>query len=123
MSERNGAVAAAAATGEAADQPSRELTDPSLYLNREISWLEFNDRVLAIAQDPATPLLERLRFLAIFATNLDEFFMVRVSGLREQVEAGMISRGSDGWTPSETLEASPRSSMSSRGSACSTSTT
>jgi len=105
MSERNGAVAAAAATGEAADQPSRELTDPSLYLNREISWLQFNDRVLAIAQDPATPLLERLRFLAIFATNLDEFFMVRVSGLREQVEAGMISRGSDGWTPSETLEA------------------
>jgi polyphosphate kinase len=85
--------------------PVRELSDPSLYLNREISWLQFNDRVLSLAADPATPLLERLRFLAIFATNLDEFYMVRVSGLREQVEAGVATRGSDGWTPTETLEA------------------
>jgi polyphosphate kinase len=83
----------------------RDLFDPYLYLNREISWLQFNDRVLALASDPATPLLERLRFLAIFATNLDEFFMVRVAGLRERVEAGMATRGSDGWTPSENLEA------------------
>jgi polyphosphate kinase len=83
----------------------RDLFDPYLYLNREVSWLQFNDRVLALAGDPDTPLLERLRFLAIFATNLDEFFMVRVAGLREQVEAGMATRGSDGWTPSETLEA------------------
>jgi polyphosphate kinase len=83
----------------------RDLSDPSLYLNREVSWLQFNDRVLSLAADPATPLLERLRFLAIFATNLDEFYMVRVSGLREQVEAGVATRGSDGWTPTETLEA------------------
>jgi polyphosphate kinase len=83
----------------------RALTDPWLYLNREISWLQFNDRVLSLAADPATPLLERLRFLSIFATNLDEFYMVRVSGLREQVEAGVATRGSDGWTPTETLEA------------------
>jgi polyphosphate kinase len=83
----------------------RALTDPWLYLNREVSWLQFNDRVLSLAADPGTPLLERLRFLAIFATNLDEFYMVRVSGLREQVEAGVATRGSDGWTPTETLEA------------------
>jgi polyphosphate kinase len=83
----------------------RDLADPWLYLNREISWLQFNDRVLSLAVDPGTPLLERLRFLSIFATNLDEFYMVRVSGLREQVEAGVATRGSDGWTPTETLEA------------------
>jgi polyphosphate kinase len=83
----------------------RDLKDPSLYLNREVSWLQFNDRVLALATDPDMPLLERLKFLSIFSTNLDEFFMVRVSGLREQVEAGVATRGSDGWTPTETLEA------------------
>jgi polyphosphate kinase len=95
----------APAAGAQAAPEGRDLTDPSLYLNREISWLQFNDRVLALAADSAMPLLERLKFLAIFATNLDEFFMVRVSGLREQVEAGVATRGSDGWTPTETLEA------------------
>jgi polyphosphate kinase len=87
----------------AADE--RDLSDPYLYINREISWLQFNDRVLAMAADPEVPLLERLKYLAIYSSNLDEFFMVRVSGLREQVEAGIVHRGSDGWTPSETLEA------------------
>jgi polyphosphate kinase len=87
----------------AADE--RNLADPYLYINREISWLQFNDRVLAMAADPEVPLLERLKYLAIYSSNLDEFFMVRVSGLREQVEAGMVTRGSDGWTPSDTLEA------------------
>jgi polyphosphate kinase len=83
----------------------RALADPYLYINREISWLQFNDRVLAMAADPKVPLLERLKYLAIYSSNLDEFFMVRVSGLREQVESGMVTRGSDGWTPSDTLEA------------------
>ena len=92
-------------TSAATDAPQRDLYDPYLYINREISWLQFNDRVLAMAADPAVPLLERLKYLAIFSSNLDEFFMVRVSGLRDQVEAGMVTRGSDGWTPSETLEA------------------
>jgi polyphosphate kinase len=87
----------------AADE--RDPADPYLYINREISWLQFNDRVLAMAADPEVPLLERLKYLAIYSSNLDEFFMVRVSGLREQVEAGIVHRGSDGWTPSETLEA------------------
>jgi polyphosphate kinase len=92
-------------TASAPDAVERDLYDPYLYINREISWLQFNDRVLAMAADADVPLLERLKYLAIFSSNLDEFFMVRVSGLRDQVEAGMVTRGSDGWTPSETLEA------------------
>jgi polyphosphate kinase len=65
-----------------------DLADPSLYINRELSWLEFNARVLALAGDPGTPLLDRCKFLAIFASNLDEFFMVRVAAVREALESG-----------------------------------
>ncbi|MFN7151691.1 MAG: polyphosphate kinase 1, partial [Microthrixaceae bacterium] len=74
------------------------------YLNRELSWLDFNARVLALAQDPATPLLERVKFLAIFSQNLDEFFQVRVAGLKERVAAGVTRRSVDGRTASEQLE-------------------
>src|SRR5262249_4191619 len=69
------------------------LDDPSLYINRELSWLEFNRRVLEEAQDPQVPVLERLKFIAILSSNLDEFFMVRVGGLQQKVQAG-ISQGS-----------------------------
>jgi polyphosphate kinase len=81
------------------------LDDPSLYINRELSWLEFNHRVLEEAQDRQVPLLERLKFLAIFASNLDEFFMVRVGGLQQKVQAG-IARGSgaDRMPPQEQLD-------------------
>src|SRR5438128_6822675 len=65
------------------------LDDPSLYLNRELSWLEFNRRVLEEARDPTVPLLERLKFLAIFESNLDEFYMVRVGGVQRKVELGI----------------------------------
>src|SRR5947209_1242090 len=65
------------------------LDDPSLYINRELSWLEFNQRVLEEAQDPKVPLLERLKFLAIYGSNLDEFYMVRVGGLQQKVQAGI----------------------------------
>jgi polyphosphate kinase len=68
---------------------------PDRFLNRELSWLDFNARVLALAEDPATPLLERAKFLAIFANNLDEFYMVRVAGLKRRLQAGLPVRGGD----------------------------
>ncbi|HEX2502672.1 MAG TPA: polyphosphate kinase 1 [Miltoncostaeaceae bacterium] len=69
---------------------ARQLTDPALYINRELSWLEFNARVLALARDPDVPLLERCKFLAIFTSNLDEFFMVRVATVQDALEAGRL---------------------------------
>jgi len=81
-----------------------DLEDPSLYENRELSWLDFNDRVLQLAEDETMPLLERAKFLAIYQSNLDEFFMVRVAGLHDQVEAGIDTPGSDGLSPSETID-------------------
>src|SRR5262245_57886981 len=81
------------------------LDDPSLYLNRELSWLEFNRRVLEEALDPVVPLLERLKFLAIFASNLDEFFMVRVGGLQQKVAAGIpVGSGADRMAPREQVD-------------------
>ena len=85
--------------------PAVALEDPRLYFNRELSWLDFNARVLELAEDPTVPLLERCKFCAIFASNLDEFFMVRVAGLHDQVEAGLDKRGQDGRVPQETLDA------------------
>lgn len=91
---------------QAADTaPQVDLNDPQYYFNRELSWLEFNDRVLHEAIDPRTPFLERLKFVAIFSSNLDEFFMVRVSGLMEQVSAGIKSKTPDGLRPAEVMEA------------------
>lgn len=80
------------------------LSDPQYYINRELSWLEFNNRVLHEACDPRTPLLERLKFLAIFSSNLDEFFMVRVAGLKQQVEATVNLLTPDGRTPQKQLD-------------------
>ncbi|MFI7600828.1 RNA degradosome polyphosphate kinase [Actinoplanes sp. NPDC049681] len=79
-----------------ADSPAErdELPDDR-FLNRELSWLDFNARVLALAEDPETPLLERAKFLAIFASNLDEFYMVRVAGLKRRLKAGLPMRGGD----------------------------
>jgi polyphosphate kinase len=82
-----------------------DLEDPSLYFNRELSWLDFNQRVLELAEDPSIPLLERVRFCAIYSSNLDEYFMVRVAGLTDQMEAGIDARGADGLSPSDQLDA------------------
>ncbi len=82
----------------------RDLTDPALYSNRELSWLDFNDRVLQLAEDEHLPLMERVKFLAIFVTNLDEFFMVRVAGLHDQIDARIDARGPDDLSPTRTLD-------------------
>jgi polyphosphate kinase len=86
-----------------ASPPAPELDSPELYSNRELSWLQFNERVLELADDESLPLLERVKFLAIYASNLDEFYMVRVAGLHDQVDAGIDARGPDGLAPSETI--------------------
>jgi polyphosphate kinase len=79
----------------AADRSGEEPLPEDRFLNRELSWLDFNARVLALAEDPDTPLLERAKFLAIFASNLDEFYMVRIAGLKRRLQAGLPMRGGD----------------------------
>jgi polyphosphate kinase len=98
------AVAAAGLAGPAAGHEVADaLEHPSLYINREMSWLDFNDRVLQLVEDDRLPLLERVKFCAIYTTNLDEYYMVRVAGLRDQIDAGVETAGQDGRTPSETI--------------------
>ena len=95
------ADAAAAVARERAQETPR--LDPALLVNRELSLIEFQWRVFEEARDPANPLLERVRFLAIVASNLDEFFMIRVAGLEQQVAAGVTEPSSDGLTPAQQL--------------------
>jgi polyphosphate kinase len=104
--------AAAAATGAVEEPgaptyapPAPDLEDSSLYFNRELSWLDFNDRVLQLAEDTSVLLLERAKFCAIWESNLDEFFMVRVANLHDQLEAGVDVRGADGMSPNDQIDA------------------
>src|SRR6266702_5817231 len=96
-----------------ADQPSvvattdvpiaRDLSDPANFINRELSWLEFNRRVLEEAQDATQPLIERVKFLSIFSSNLDEFFEIRVAGIKQQIESETSDLGPDGLSPTDTF--------------------
>jgi polyphosphate kinase len=87
-----------------AGEAASAVSDPSLFVNRELSWLDFNERVLELAEEPDRPLLERVKFCAIHSANLDEFFMVRVAGVHDQVDAGVEATSADGLAPSELLD-------------------
>src|SRR6188472_3312033 len=82
--------------------------DPENFINRELSWLEFNRRVLEEAQDPTQPLIERVKFLTIVSSNFDEFFEIRVAGIKQQIESETSDVGPDGLTPTDTFNAIQR---------------
>ena len=103
-SEMGDATIATLATAAVEPAPRTEV-EASPFFNRELSWLEFNRRVLYEAEDPTVPLLERLKFVAIFGGNLDEFFMKRVGGLKLQAASGRATLSPDGRTPAEQLAA------------------
>ena len=88
--------------------PERDFSDPANFINRELSWLEFNRRVLEEAQDPTQPLMERVKFMTIFSNNLDEFFEIRVAGIKQQIKSETSEIGPDGMSPTETFNAIQR---------------
>src|SRR6202140_5294665 len=88
---------------ETPPQPNERFSDPKNFINRELSWLEFNRRVLEEAQDAPQPLIERVKFLYIFSSNLDEFFEIRVAGIKQQVESETSDVAADGLSPTETF--------------------
>src|SRR3954451_3578044 len=94
---------------EPAEQPpEKRFSAPENFINRELSWLQFNRRVLEEAQDATQPLIERVKFLSIFSSNLDEFFEIRVAGIKQQIESETSDVGADGLSPTETFNAIQR---------------
>src|SRR5205809_2379536 len=93
----------ATAAPEVAQSAHERFGDPKNFINRELSWLAFNRRVLEEAQDPAQPLIERVKFLTIFSSNLDEFFEIRVAGIKQQIQSETSDVGPDGLSPTETF--------------------
>src|SRR5688572_27975385 len=102
--DRSAATGAAPLSLQTAQQSTDDVS-PQEFLNRDLSWLEFNRRVLHEALDDRTPLLERVRVLGIFTSNLDEYFMKRVGGLKRQVATGAVTQTPDGLTPGQSLAA------------------
>src|SRR6202051_4720561 len=94
--------------GAGAEAPAKKFSAPENFINRELSWLEFNRRVLEEAQDATQPLIERVKFLTIFSGNLDEFFEIRVAGIKQQIESETSDVGPDGLSPTETFNAIQR---------------
>ena len=90
---------------EAPETDDLDLHDKSLYFGRELSSLDFNDRVLQLVEDPGQPLLERVKLAAIWSSNIDEFFQIRVAGVHDQIDAGLTDPGPDGLTPTQTIDA------------------
>src|SRR3954471_22448909 len=88
--------------------PQKKFSAPENFINRELSWLEFNRRVLEEAQDANQPLMERVKFLTIFSSNLDEFFEIRVAGIKQQIESETSDVGPDGLSPTETFNSIQR---------------
>src|SRR5438552_15941792 len=88
-----------------AEAPAKKFSASENFINRELSWLEFNRRVLEEAQDATQPLIERVKFLTIFSSNLDEFFEIRVAGIKQQIESETSDVGPDGLSPTETFNA------------------
>ena len=103
VDDRN--VGPARARPRAVPRPAARSTAHPPYINRELSWLEYVDRVMFEARDQRNPLIERVRFLTIFASMLDEFFQIRVAGLRQQINAGSVALSPDGRTATEQLAA------------------
>src|SRR5436853_7723305 len=100
IEEENSAVAAP----EVVQNVRERFGDPKNFINRELSWLEFNRRVLEEAQDQRQPLIERVKFLTIVSSNLDEFFEIRVAGIKQQIESETSGVGPDGLSPTETFD-------------------
>jgi len=101
--EENGAIVQAKTEPPAPQSAHERFGDPKNFINRELSWLEFNRRVLEEAQDATQPLIERIKFLSIFSSNLDEFFEIRVAGIKQQIESETSDVGPDGLSPTETF--------------------
>gem|GEM_PF-2715262 len=98
------AVDLALESEEPVEPDDRDLHDHALYIGRELSWMDFNDRVLDLCLDPGQRLLERVKMAAIWNSNLDEFFQIRVAGVHDQIDAGLSDPGPDGMTPSQTID-------------------
>src|SRR5256712_12320693 len=103
QSQREGEEVAGIVPKTAEQTAHERFGDPKNFINRELSWLEFNRRVLEEAQDPTQPLIDRLKFLCIFSSNLDEFFEIRVAGIKQQIESETSDLGPDGLSPTDTF--------------------